>query len=82
MSSLRKWWTRLATMITAAMVAVFVPVAAWAASDTGNLAIEAAYRRRRGYGGGLGTICCLVVVAAIVLVVLLLRRRRGGGGPR
>ncbi|MFB9235309.1 hypothetical protein ACFFWC_07125 [Plantactinospora siamensis] len=81
MSFLRAAWTRLTAVLGATALAVLVPTAAWAASDTGSMVIEAAYRRRR-YGSGLGSLCCLVVIAAIVLVIVLLLRRRRSGPPR
>jgi len=79
MSSLNRWFTRLGAVLTAASLAIFIPVAAWAStSDVADLAIEEA-RRRRGGGGFflIGGLCCLVVVGLIVLgVVMALRKRR------
>ena len=77
-----KWWSRLAAVVTGSVLALVVPVHAWAASNgVADVAIEAArYRRRRGgFGllGFLGGLCCLFVVAAIVLIIVLSRRRRG-----
>lgn len=80
MASLGKWWARLGAVVSTVSLAVFVPVAAWASSDTGQLVVEAARgRRRSGIGAGLfGLVCCgVVVVAIVVLLVLLLRRRSG-----
>lgn len=82
MSALNRWLTRAGAVLGTAALAVFVPVAAWAASETGTLAVEAA-RRRRGLGGGIfGALCCLVVVGLIVVGVLLLMRNRRSGPPR
>ncbi|MFC7549472.1 hypothetical protein [Plantactinospora sp. GCM10030261] len=79
MNLLRTTWARLGALATAVFVAVLIPSAAWAASDTGSMVIEAA-RRRRGTGFGLiGLLCCLVVVGGIVLAVLLIMRGRRGG---
>jgi hypothetical protein len=78
-----KWWSRLAAVVTGAVLTLVVPVHAWAASNgVADVAIEAArYRRRRsGFGlfGLLGGLCCLFVVAAIVLIILLVSRRKRG----
>lgn len=79
MSAFAKWWSRLSTVFGAVVLAVFVPVAAWAASGPGELVTEAARRRRGGFGF-LGFLCCLVVV--VVIVLLALRLLRGRRGPR
>ncbi|MBM0255634.1 hypothetical protein [Micromonospora sp. 4G55] len=74
MSAWNKWWGRLAAVLGAVVLSVFVPVTAWA-SGTGERVMEAAARRPRG---GAGLLCCLVVIAVVVLLVLwLIRRRRG-----
>jgi hypothetical protein len=78
-----KWWSRLAAVVTGAVLTLVVPVHAWAASNgVADVAIEAArYRRRRsGFGlfGLLGGLCCLFVVAAIVLIIVLASRRKRG----
>jgi hypothetical protein len=78
-----KWWSRLAAVVTGAVLTLVVPVHAWAASNgVADVAIEAArYRRRRsGFGlfGLLGGVCCLFVIAAIVLIILLASRRKRG----
>ncbi len=77
-----KWWTRISAMVTGAVLAVFVPAAAWAAQN--ELVLEAARGRGRR-GGGLffigSALCCLLVVGGIVLAVVMIRRRRGGKGP-
>jgi hypothetical protein len=80
MSQAMKWWTRVSAAVTGAVLALVIPVHAWAASTgVDGLAIEAARsRRRRGFGilpifGGL---CCLLVVAAIVLAFVLISRNR------
>ena len=84
MSSFGKWWGRLGTLLGTVVLSVFVPVAAWASTGTGELVVEAARRRGRGFGffGFLSLLCCLAVVAVIVLLVLRLTRGRRGGPPR
>ncbi|WP_018720494.1 hypothetical protein [Salinispora fenicalii] len=79
MSAIAKWWSRLTAVLSAVVLAVFVPVAAWAASGPGELAVEAARRRRGGFGF-LGFFCCLIVV--VVIVLLILRMTRSRRGPR
>ncbi|MEO3773488.1 hypothetical protein [Micromonospora zamorensis] len=82
MSSFGKWWGRLSAVLGGAVLAVFVPVAAWASTGTGELVVEAARRRGRGGFGILPLLCCLVVVAIVVFLVLRLMRNRRGGPPR
>lgn len=82
MSSFSKWWGRLSAVFGAVVLAVFVPVAAWASTGTGELVVEAARRRSRGGFGILPLLCCLVVVAIVVFLVLRLMRNRRGGPPR
>ncbi|MFI9643693.1 hypothetical protein ACIG87_27165 [Micromonospora sp. NPDC051925] len=78
-----KWWGRLSAVLGAVVLSVFVPVAAWASTGTGELVVEAARRRSRGGGFGiLGLLCCLVVVGGIVLLVVLLTRNRRNRPPR
>ncbi|MCW3816194.1 hypothetical protein ONA91_17255 [Micromonospora sp. DR5-3] len=75
MSAGNKWWGRLAAVLGAVVFSVFVPVAAWASTATGERAVEAVARRPRG---GAGLVCCLVVIfVAVLLVLWLVRRRRG-----
>jgi hypothetical protein len=81
MSSVMKWWSRLAAAVTGLTLTLVVPVHAWAASNgVADVATEAVrYRRRRsgfGFFGFFGGLCCLFVVAAILLVFLLVRRNR------
>jgi heme/copper-type cytochrome/quinol oxidase subunit 3 len=81
MDGMAKWWARICAVVTAAVLAVFVPAMAWAADN--ELVIEAArgYGRRRG--GGLfflaSGLCCLAVIGGIIAVVVLLSRRRRKG---
>ncbi|WCN80668.1 hypothetical protein [Micromonospora sp. LH3U1] len=82
MSSFGKWWGRLSAVLGAVVLAVFVPVAAWASTGTGELVVEAARRRGRSGFGVLPLLCCLVVVAIVVFLVLRLMRNRRGGPPR
>lgn len=79
MSSWSKWWGRLSAVLGAVVLSAFVPVAAWASTGTGELAVEAARRRSRGGFGVLSALCCLLVVGAIVFLVLrmMLNRRSG-----
>lgn len=79
MSSLGNWWTRIATVVTTATLAIFIPAAAWAAqTGVSDLAYEAARRRSRGVGGfGLfAGLCCLAVVVIVVLAVVMISRGR------
>ncbi|MFF0721082.1 hypothetical protein [Micromonospora sp. NPDC003816] len=78
MSSIGKWWGRLGTLLVTVVLAVFVPVAAWASTGPGELVVEAARRRGRGGGffGFLGLLCCLAVVAVVVLLLVRLTRNR------
>ncbi|MFE9205719.1 hypothetical protein [Micromonospora sp. NPDC007230] len=82
MSAWNRWWGRLSAVLGGVALAVFVPVAAWASTGTGELVVEAARRRSRGGFGVLGLLCCLVVVGGIVLLVLLLTRGRRNRPPR
>ncbi|WP_328343206.1 hypothetical protein [Micromonospora sp. NBC_00421] len=82
-STATKWWGRLSAVLGAVVLSVFVPVAAWASTGTGELVVEAARRRSRGGGFGVfGLLCCLVVVGGIVLLVVLLMRNRRSRPPR
>jgi len=82
MSSFGKWWGRLSAVFGAVVLAVFVPVAAWASTGTGELAVEAVKRRGRSGFGVLPLLCCLVVIAIVVFLVLRLMRNRRNGPPR
>ncbi|MEU8420301.1 hypothetical protein AB0C15_05450 [Micromonospora sp. NPDC048835] len=82
MSSFTKWWGRLSAVFGAVVLAVFVPVAAWASTGTGEIVVEAVKRRGRSGFGVLPLLCCLVVVAIVVFLVLRLMRNRRGGPPR
>ncbi|ATO86865.1 hypothetical protein ACWT_7450 [Actinoplanes sp. SE50] len=81
MAHMVKWWTRLAAVVSGAMLTLVIPVHAWAAGNgTSEVAVEAARRRYRTRGGfGFlfgGGLCCLFVIAAIVLVIVLISRNR------
>jgi hypothetical protein len=81
MSAVVKWWSRVAAVVTGAVLTLVVPVHAWAASNgVADVAIEAARYRRRRTGFGFvpifGGLCCLLVVAAIVLAIVLISRNR------
>ncbi|MCT2276642.1 hypothetical protein [Micromonospora chalcea] len=82
MSAWNKWWGRLGAVLGTVVLSVFVPVAAWASSGTGEIVVEAARRRSRGGFGVIGLLCCLVVVGGIVLLVLMLMRGRRNRPPR
>ena len=82
MSAWNKWWGRLGAVLGTVVLSVFVPVAAWASSGTGEIVVEAARRRSRGGFGFLGLLCCLVVVGGIVLLVGRLPRGRRTRPPR
>ncbi|MEW2381685.1 hypothetical protein AB0873_06295 [Micromonospora sp. NPDC047707] len=82
MSAFGKWWGRLGAVLGAVVLSVFVPVAAWASTGPGEMAVEAVRRRRGGGFGFLGLLCCLAVVAVIVFLILRMMRNRRGGGPR
>lgn len=82
MSAWNKWWGRLGAVLGTVVLSVFVPVAAWASTGTGEIVVEAARRRSRGGFGLLGLLCCLVVVGGIVLLVVLLTRGRRNRPPR
>jgi hypothetical protein len=86
MGSVKRWYARLAAMLGAAAAICLVPVAAWASTSPGAVAVGselARSRPRAGRGGLLGGGCCLVVVLLIVVIVLLIsRRRRQPPGPR
>ena len=81
MVGMAKWWARVCAVATTAMLAVFVPAAAWAADN--ELVLEAA--RGRGRRGGFlfigSALCCLLVVGGIVLAVVLIMRNRRRKGP-
>ncbi|GAA2682319.1 MULTISPECIES: hypothetical protein [Actinoplanes] len=81
MADVVKWWSRLTAALTGAVLALVVPVHAWAASNgTADLMIEAAVKRRsRGRGGFFlfgGALCCLIVVGGVVLAIVLISRNR------
>ncbi|XVU24620.1 hypothetical protein ACQPZJ_46655 [Actinoplanes sp. CA-054009] len=80
MSAVVKWWSRMAAVVTGAVLTLVVPVHAWAATNgVADVAVEAARSRRRGgfgFFGIFGALCCLFVVAAIVLVIVLISRNR------
>jgi hypothetical protein len=78
MSNMTKWWTRLSAAVVGAVLALTVPVYAWAAGNgVADVTVEAARVRRRGGGFGLfGGVCCLVVVLLIVGAVVLISRNR------
>jgi hypothetical protein len=66
-------------MVTTLGLALAVPVAAWASSGPGEVAVEAVRRRPRFGFGVFGAICCLIVVAVVVLMLLMVMRGRRSG---
>jgi hypothetical protein len=79
MSTLQRWWARLAAVGTGIGLALAVPALAWAGGSPGALAVAEEVARRRprvGFFGGLGALCCLAVVVIIVLGLVLATRRR------
>lgn len=81
MSVVVKWWSRVAAVVTGAVLTLVVPVHAWAASNgVADVAVEAARARSRrggfGFFGIFSLLCCLLVVGSIVLVVVLITRSR------
>lgn len=79
MSRLQSWCARLGAVFSTVMLAVFVPVAAWASAGPGAELVEAARRRPRGFGGIFLGLCCLVVVGGVVLLLLMIMRGRRSG---
>jgi hypothetical protein len=80
MSTLQRWWARLAAAGTGIGLALVVPALAWAGGSPGALAAADELARRRprvGFFGGLAALCCLAVVLIVVLLVVLATRRRG-----
>ncbi|WP_436526633.1 hypothetical protein [Actinoplanes sp. HUAS TT8] len=81
MAHMVKWWSRLAAAVTGAVLALVVPVHAWAASNgVDGIAVEAVKSRTRRRGGFgfffLPGLCCLLVVAGVVLAIVLISRNR------
>lgn len=81
MADMVKWWSRLGAALTGAVLALVIPVHAWAAGNgLDEVAIEAAKRRTRSRGGFgfffLPGLCCLFVVAGVVLAIVLISRNR------
>lgn len=80
MSSVAKWWSRVAAAVTGAVLTMVIPAYAWAA-ENGVADVAGELARKRGGGlfrgvGLLGLLCCLVVVGGIVLAILLVMRSR------
>jgi hypothetical protein len=81
MGDMVKWWSRLTAVLSGAVLALVVPVHAWAASKgVDDVVVEAAVKRRsRGRGGFFlfgGGLCCLLVVGAVILTFVLISRNR------
>lgn len=74
MAALGKWLARLTAPLATTALAVLLPVAAWASSD--SILTDIAQRRRGGILGGIGLLCCLGVVLVVVAVLVLLMMRR------
>lgn len=82
MVSFQQWCARVGAVAAITIASVLVPVAAFASSGPGSIALEVARRRPRGVGGIFGALCCLVVLGIIVIVILLVIRNRRSGPRR
>ncbi|MGC4806366.1 hypothetical protein [Micromonospora sp. DT233] len=51
---------------------MFIPVAAWASSGSGEIVVRAGQNARPGKDGFSGIDCCIIVVFGIGLLVVLL----------
>lgn len=81
MSSALKWCSRASAAVTGLVLALVIPVHAWAASTgVDGLVLEAAKSRRRRGGFGFlpifGGVCCLLVVVAVIVALVLVSKRR------
>ncbi|MFI1989648.1 hypothetical protein [Actinoplanes sp. NPDC020271] len=81
MGDMVKWWSRLTAALTGAVLALVIPVHAWAATNgVDGIAVEAVKRRTRSRGGFgfffLPGLCCLFVVGGVVLAIVLISRNR------
>lgn len=74
MSAWDTWRGRLGTVLGTVVLSVFVPVAAWASSGTGEIVVRAVGDPRRRKAGFGGLECCVIVVFGIALLVVLLIR--------
>lgn len=87
MKRMTQWIGRASAALTGAILAVMLPVAAWAHATPGvKEAVEvggilAKYRPRSRSGGGIGLFgflgagCCLVVVIGIIVLIVVLVKR-------
>jgi hypothetical protein len=82
MSTLNRWWARVAAACAGVALALVVPALAWAGGSPMVVAGEVARRRPRlGFFGGLSALCCLAVVTIVVLAILMIMRNRRSRGP-
>jgi hypothetical protein len=83
---MKQWIGRATAALTGAILAVMLPVAAWAQATPGVKEVAevggvlAKYRPSRGGGGSIGLIgggiiCCLIVVVGIIVLVVFLVKR-------
>jgi hypothetical protein len=68
MSAWSKWRGRLGAVLCAVGLSVFLPVAAWASSGSGEIVVRAARPAKAGFSG---FDCCLMVFFGIGLLVVL-----------
>jgi hypothetical protein len=80
MSAVSKWWGRLTAAVTGAVLALVIPVHAWAAGNGVDTVVVEAVKYRRSRGGmgffGFAALCCLLVVGGVVVIVFLITRNR------
>ncbi|MEH0971040.1 hypothetical protein V6U77_07855 [Micromonospora sp. CPCC 205546] len=72
MSAWNKWRGRLGAVLGAVGLSVFIPVAAWASSGSGEIVVRAGQNARPAKAGFGGFDCCLIVFFGIGLLVVLL----------
>ncbi|GAA0376050.1 MULTISPECIES: hypothetical protein [Micromonospora] len=72
MSAWDKWRGRLGVVLGAVGLSVFMPVAAWASSGSGEIVVRAGQNARPAKAGFSGLDCCLAVLFGIGLLVVLL----------
>jgi hypothetical protein len=71
MSARDKWRSRLGTVLGTVGLSVFMPVAAWASSGSGEIVVRAGQNARPAKPGFSGFDCCLIVLFGIGLLVVL-----------
>ncbi|MEU1607018.1 hypothetical protein [Micromonospora matsumotoense] len=71
MSAWGKWRGRLGTVLGTVGFSVFIPVAAWASSGSGEIVVRAGQNVRPAKAGFASFDCCLMVLFGIGLLVVL-----------